>query len=162
MSQKRLQHRSYLLGDDDHGAVVGPLSPPLDHVHQLDEGIGRGGHLVVEWPAGDLKELRRLRLRLDAGHQLGERDHLLVDAEDPRLYLRVVGAGDVLHGEHRAVLRLLVLLQWPEDGIALEGFEGKESVSLSISSSTADYYCYYCTLSIGGSPRMITELHSWS
>ena len=36
-----------VLADDHHWAVVSPLAPPLHHVHQLDQGVGGGGHLVV-------------------------------------------------------------------------------------------------------------------
>lgn len=75
---------------------------------------------MIEWPAGNLKELRRLGLSFDARHQLSQRDDLLVDAKDPRLYLWVVGTGDVLNREDRSVLGLFVLFHWPEDGIALE------------------------------------------
>ena len=51
-----------------------------DGYSNLDDEV----HLVSLWPAHKLEELASLRGRLHPSHQLGERDDLLVDLEDPR------------------------------------------------------------------------------
>ena len=72
ITQPRALFLAILLRDDDDGPVVGLLAPPLDHVHELDEGVGGGGHLVALRPAHQLEELARLGGRLHARHQLGQ------------------------------------------------------------------------------------------
>ena len=52
----------------------------IDGNSNLDDEV----HLVSLWPAHKLEELAGLRGRLHPRHQLGERDDLLVDLEDPR------------------------------------------------------------------------------
>ena len=52
----------------------------IDGSSNLDDEV----HLVSLWPAHKLEELAGLRGRLHPCHQLGERDDLLVDLEDPR------------------------------------------------------------------------------
>ena len=52
----------------------------IDGYSNLDDEV----HLVSLWPAHKLEELASLRGRLHPSHQLGERDDLLVDLEDPR------------------------------------------------------------------------------
>ena len=41
--------------DDDHRAVVAALPPPLHHVHQLHQGVGRGRDLGKEEDDKDKK-----------------------------------------------------------------------------------------------------------
>ena len=72
-----------VLADDNHRAVVGPLPPPLHHVHQLHQSVGGGGHLVALGPTHQLEQLACLGRSLHPGHQLGERHDLLVDLEYP-------------------------------------------------------------------------------
>lgn len=69
-------------------------------------------------PAGELEELHRSRRCLDARHQLGERDDLLVDPEDPRLDVGIVLVRDVIDREHRSVLFRVATLG-PEGRILL-------------------------------------------
>ena len=45
--------------DDDDGSIVSFLPPPLHHVHQLDQRIGRGRDLVTARPAHQLEQLTR-------------------------------------------------------------------------------------------------------
>ena len=52
----------------------------IDGSSNLDDEV----HLVSLWPAHKLEELAGLRGCLHPRHQLGERDDLLVDLEDPR------------------------------------------------------------------------------
>lgn len=77
-----------VLGDDGHGSIVVPLAPTLHHVHQLDETVGRGWHLLGHWPAGQLEYLDRLWRCLHARHQLRQRDYFLVYPEhlDLKIY----------------------------------------------------------------------------
>lgn len=93
-----------VLADHHDGAVVAALPPPLHHVHQLDQRVGGGGHLVVHGPAGELEQLHAPRRRLDPCHQLRQGHDLLVDPEDPRADVGVLVVGDVVDGEHRPVL----------------------------------------------------------
>ena len=72
-----------VLTDDHDGAIVGPLPPPLHHVHQLDQGVGGGGHLVPLGPAHQLEQLASLTRGLHSRHQLRQRHDLLVDLKDP-------------------------------------------------------------------------------
>ena len=76
ITQPRALFLAILLRDDDDGPVVGLLAPPLHHVHELDEGVGGGGHLVALRPAHQLEELARLGGRLHTRHQLGQRHDL--------------------------------------------------------------------------------------
>lgn len=107
-----------VLADDDDGAVVAALSPPLHHVHELDEGVGGGGHLVVHGPARELEQLDAPRGRLHACHQLRQRHDLLVDPEDPGPDVGVLVVRDVVNGEDGAVLLGMPSLG-PEGGIRL-------------------------------------------
>lgn len=122
--------KEHVRGDDADGSVGGALSPAFDHVHQLDQRVGRGGHLVADRPAGDLEELGRLRLAVHVGHQLGQRDDLLVDLEHPALDVRVVVEGETLDREDRAELLLLLLLGRPEGRVFLveAGFVAGEAL----------------------------------
>ena len=92
-----------ILTDYNHWAIICPLSPSLDHVHQLHQGVGGGRHLVALRPAHQLEQLAGLGRSLDTGHQLGERHDLLVDLEYPgsrpdrRLSRPVSGYITVLH-----------------------------------------------------------------
>ena len=72
-----------VLTDDHDWSVVCPLPPPLDHVHQLDQGVGGGGHLVALGPAHQLEQLACLARSLNSCHQLCQRHDLLVDLENP-------------------------------------------------------------------------------
>ena len=72
-----------VLTDHHHRAVVRPLSPPLHHVHQLHESVGRGGHLVPLGPTHQLEQLASLGRSLHSRHQLRERHDLFVDFEYP-------------------------------------------------------------------------------
>lgn len=73
---------SSILGDYSHRSVVVSLAPTFHHVHQLDQTIGRGWHLLCHWPTSQLKYLDGLRRCLYTGHQLGQRDYFLVYPED--------------------------------------------------------------------------------
>lgn len=79
---------------------------------------GGQSYLVAHRPAGELEELHRSRRCLDARHQLGERDDLLVDPEDPRLDVGIVLVRDVIDREHRSVLFRVTTLG-PEGRILL-------------------------------------------
>lgn len=93
-----------VLADDNDGAVVAALPPPLHHVHELDEGVGGRGHLVVHRPARQLEELHAPWWRFHARHQLRQRDDLFIDTEDPRSDVAVFVVRDVVDGEHGAIL----------------------------------------------------------
>ena len=62
--------------------VIRPLSPPLHHIHQLHQAVGRRWNLVAHRPASKLEQLNCLRGRLHTSHHLGQRHDLLVYPED--------------------------------------------------------------------------------
>ena len=72
-----------VLADHDNRAIVCPLAPALHHVHQLDQRIGGGGHLVALGPAHQLEQLTGLAGRLHPRHQLRQGHNFLVDLEYP-------------------------------------------------------------------------------
>lgn len=104
--------------DNAHGSVVDLVPPDLDHVHQVDQRVGGGRHLVAHGPAGQLEELDGSRGGLHPRHHLGQRDDLLVDLELPLLDVRVALRHGVVHGEDGSVLLHLGLVG-PERGVLL-------------------------------------------
>jgi len=107
-----------VLADHDDRAVVRPLPPPLHHVHQLHQRVGRGGHLVSLRPAHELEQLTRLARSLNPRHQLCKRHDLLVDFENPRPDVGIVVVRHILHCEHLPVLLGLLILG-PEGGVGI-------------------------------------------
>lgn len=107
------------LRDDDNRAVVPPLPPPLNHIHEFDQRVSTGRHFVFLWPTCDLKQLSGLWLGFDAGHQLLERNNFLVDPKDPWLDVRVVVVRDEFDGEDGAILFLFDLFVRPKRRICL-------------------------------------------
>lgn len=62
-----------LRGDDDDGAIIGPLPPSLHHVHQFDQSVGGCRHFMSFRPAHELENLTRLGRCFDSGHEFRQR-----------------------------------------------------------------------------------------
>lgn len=87
---------------------------------------------MLLWPTRDLEQLCGLGLGLHAGHQLCQRNHFLIDFENPRLDVRVVVVRHHLDGEDGPELLFLHLFVRPKGRICLPFGDRREDKAIQL------------------------------